>query len=102
MHDGWQVFLPVLDHAHSTDMLISDGPNFYRIQVKTVDASSEGQQIDNKWKDSDVDLVIVFARNSNWGYVFPAFENNRCRLNAEGHIRFQQSRTQFLKAFHTI
>jgi len=102
MHDGWQVFLPVLDHAHSTDMLISDGPNYFRIQVKTVDASNESQQIENRWKGSDVDLVIVFARNSNWGYVFPAFESNRRKLNAEGHIRFQQSRTQFLKAFHTI
>ena len=36
MHDGWQVFLPILDHGHSTDILISDGPNYYRIQVKTV------------------------------------------------------------------
>lgn len=39
MQDGWQVFLPILDHGHQTDILISDGPNYYRIQVKTVAAS---------------------------------------------------------------
>jgi hypothetical protein len=30
MQDGWQVFLPLLDHGHKTDILISDGPNYYR------------------------------------------------------------------------
>ena len=38
MQDGWQVFRPVLDDGHSTDILVSDGPNFYRVQVKTVDS----------------------------------------------------------------
>lgn len=41
MHDGWQVFLPILDNGHQTDILISDGPNYYRIQVKTVEASGD-------------------------------------------------------------
>ena len=102
MYDGWQVFVPILDHAHSTDLLISDGPNYYRIQVKTIDGSSESRQIDNKWEDSNVDLVIVFSRNSNWGYILPAFEDARRKLNAEGHVRFQQTRTLFLKAFHVL
>ena len=31
MQDGWQVFTPVLDNGHQTDILISDGPNYYRI-----------------------------------------------------------------------
>jgi hypothetical protein len=29
MHDGWQVFLPILDHGHKTDILISDGPHYH-------------------------------------------------------------------------
>ena len=102
MHDGWQVFLPILDHAHSTDMLISDGPNYFRLQVKTVDASNESHVVENRWKDSDIDFVIVFARNSTWGYILPAFEENKRKLNGDGHVRFNQSRTQFLKAFHKI
>lgn len=37
MQDGWQVFTPVLDNVHQTDILISDGPNYHRVQVKTVE-----------------------------------------------------------------
>lgn len=102
MHDGWQVFLPILDHAHSTDLLISDGPNYFRIQVKTVGAPNEDQMIENKWKGSNIDLVVVFARSSNWGYIIPAFDQARRKLNSDGHVRFQQSRTQFQRAFHVI
>ncbi len=39
MQDGWQVFTPVLDHGHKTDVLISDGKRYFRIQIKTVDAN---------------------------------------------------------------
>jgi hypothetical protein len=39
MQDGWQVFSPILDHGHQTDLLISDGPNYYRMQIKTVEAT---------------------------------------------------------------
>lgn len=39
MQDGWQVFTPVLDHGHKTDVLISDGQQYFRIQIKTVDAT---------------------------------------------------------------
>ncbi len=102
MQDGWQVFVPILDHAHQTDLLISDGPHFFRLQVKTVDAANESHVLENRWKGSDVDIVICFARNSNWGYVLPAFSQNRRKLNSEDHVRFQQSKTQFLKAFHTL
>ena len=31
-------------------MLISDGPHYYRIQVKAVDAKSDGQYVENKWE----------------------------------------------------
>ena len=54
MQDGWQVFTPMLDHGHRTDILISDGPNYFRIQVKTVEASGEDHKVDNRWKDSNV------------------------------------------------
>ena len=102
MQDGWQVFTPLLDNGHSTDLLVSDGPHFYRIQIKTIQASGEDQFIQNKWKDSDLDVVIVFARNSNWGFVMPAFTTNRRRLNFEGHQKFQNNKKDFLKAFHKV
>ena len=102
MQDGWQVFTPLLDNGHSTDLLVSDGPHFYRIQVKTIEASSEDQYLINKWKESDLDVVIVFARNSNWGYVLPAFTTNRRKLKSEGHERFQNTKKDFLKAFHKL
>ena len=100
MHDGWQVFVPILDHGHQTDILISDGPNYYRIQVKTVGAKGEDHTVINHWEGSNVDLVVYFARNSNWGFIAPAFtENKRC-LNHSEHRRFKQSRKDFLKEFH--
>jgi len=102
MQDGWQVFTPVLDNGHSTDILISDGPNYHRIQIKTVDAASEDQWVENKWKDSHVNVVIYFARNSNWGYVVPAFSTSRKKLNSAGHIKFADSKNEFMKAFHKI
>ena len=102
MQDGWQVFTPVLDNGHATDILISDGPNFHRIQIKTVDAASEDQWVDNKWKNSHVNVVVYFARNSNWGYVVPAFSTSRKKLNDEGHIKFEDNKNGFLKAFHKI
>ncbi len=71
IQDGWQVFTPVLDNGHQTDILISDGPNYHRIQIKTVEASGEDHVIENRWKDSNVDVVVFFARNSTWGYIAP-------------------------------
>ncbi len=103
LHDGWQIFTPVIDNGHQTDILISDGPHYHRIQVKTVDADKgKNQYIANKWKNSCVDIVVVFARNSCWGYVFPAFTQGHCLVNAAGHQPFIQNRAAFLKAFHKI
>lgn len=65
MQDSWQVFIPILDHSHQTDILISDEPNYHRIQVKTVHASGEDHEVENKWKESNVDVVVYFSRNSN-------------------------------------
>lgn len=102
MQDGWQVFLPVLDHGHQTDILISDGPNYYRIQVKTVNASGDDHEVHNQWENSCVNCVVFFARNSNWGFVTPAFDDKKRQLNQPGHQRFEQSKNDFLKAFHML
>ena len=100
MQDGWQVFMPVLDHGHSTDLLISDGPNYFRIQVKTIDSSRK--EISNQWEGSNVDVVIYFSRNSNWGYITPAFEEKKRKLNHSEHRKFTQNKNDFLKQFHQI
>ena len=102
MQDGWQVFIPLLDDAHATDLLISDGPQYWRIQIKTIAAQDESIQVDNRWKDRDIHYVIYFAKKSKWGYVCPAFKTNFKRLNHADHRRFQQKRDDFLKAFHSI
>lgn len=100
MEDGWQVFTPMLDHGHRTDLLISDGPNYYRIQIKTVEAKGDNHVVLNCWKGSNVDLVIYFARNSSWGVITPAFTEKKRRLNHEGHRKFTQSKNDFLREFH--
>ena len=102
MQDGWQIFLPVLDNGHQTDILISDGPNYYRIQVKTIDAASEDQIIENRWIESNVDVIVFFARNSNWGYIAPSFEENKKPLNHSTHRKFLQGKKEFLKEFHQV
>ena len=103
MQDGWQVFTPVLDNGHQTDLLISDGPNYYRVQIKTVAARGDDHVVENRWPGSDVDVVVFFARNSSWGVVAPAFKDARRPLNHESHRPFSSgSKKEFLKAFHTV
>jgi hypothetical protein len=103
MYDGWQVFAPVLDHGHKTDILISDGPNYHRLQVKTIEAQGEVHVLENRWEGSNVDFVIYIARNSTWGYVMPAFSESKRPMNHESHRRFlYHDRKSFLKAFHTV
>jgi hypothetical protein len=100
MQDGWQVFAPLLDAAHAVDFIVSDGPKSYRIQIKSVTSQDEGCDVQNQWKDKPIDCVIYFAQRSNWGYVCPAFTTNRKKLNDPAHVRFQQNRNDFLRAFH--
>ncbi|SEB11919.1 hypothetical protein [Marinobacterium iners] len=102
LRDGWQVFHPVVDHGHQTDLLISDGPNYYRVQVKSVNGSSSNRVIQNQWANSNVDCVVYFTRNSNWGYIAPAFREGKRQLNHPSHIRFQQDQKSFLAAFHKL
>ena len=62
MQDGWQLFSPVLDHGHKTDILISDGPNYYRIQVKTIAAKNDDVTAFKKDVEKlTTDLTDLFA-----------------------------------------
>ena len=100
MNAGWQVFTPLLDAAHAVDLIASDGPNSYRLQIKTLESQDEARHVPNVWKDRHIDYVIYFAQRSNWGYVCPAFSSNQQRLNHPTHQRFQQNSKGFLAAFH--
>lgn len=103
MSDGWQVFTPVVDHGHKTDILISDGIQYFRIQIKTVEASSSDHIVRNQWDDLPLDCVIYFARNSNWGCIAQAFAENKRLLNDKRHVSFvQQDKKSFLTAFHIV
>ena len=102
MQDGWQVFVPMLDNGHKTDILISDGPKYYRIQVKTVEATGEDHEITNTWNENNVDCVVWFARNSTWGYISSGFEEPKRKLSHEAHQRFNSTKNDFLKAFHKL
>lgn len=99
---GWQVFTPLFDHGHQTDLLVSDGPNYYRIQVKTTELGSDKREIENLWHGSDVHYVVLFAQNSNWGFVFPAFEEKKRRLKDTEGERFALNPASFMKAFHSL
>lgn len=101
MHGGWQVFFPLLDAAHAVDLIASDGPKSYRLQIKTVESQKLDQHVKNAWKGKPIDYVIYFAQSSNWGYVCPAFTTNTKRLNDPAHKRFEPSPNSFLTAFHT-
>ena len=103
MQDGWQVFTPVLDHGHKTDILISDGKRYFRNQIKTVDANKgKKQEVSNQWGEIKIDFVIYFARNGEWGCIAPAFSENKKPLNAPEHKMFLLKRNEFLTAFHTV
>ena len=103
MQDGWQVFVPMLDHGHKTDVLISDGQRYFRIQIKTVDANKgKKQEIHNMWGDCKIDYISYFVRNGEWGFIVPAFAEDKKMLNAPEHKMFLLKRNEFLTAFHTV
>jgi len=102
MSAGWEVLIPSIDHGMKTDLVIADGSSYYRIQVKSVESSDEEIIVENKWKGSKIDYVIYFSRSGLWGYIVPAFEQCRKRLNAPDHIRFHNNQINFLKAFKKI
>ncbi|MGF1721837.1 hypothetical protein L4D20_17555 [Vibrio kyushuensis] len=98
LHDGWEVFMPMIDHGMKTDVLISDGNKFYRIQVKSVECFDENTVVTDQWQNAQIDYVIYFSRCSNWGYIAPPFKGKR-RVNHSEHVRFHQHPKNFLKAF---
>ena len=98
-HDGWEVFLPIIDHGKKTDLIIADDSRYYRIQVKSVETNDESVYVENKWGDERIDYVIYFSRTGNWGYILKPFSCAKKRLNASGHTRFHQHHKQFAKAF---
>ena len=102
MNDGWEVYAPMLDHGHKTDLLISDGPNFHRLQVKTFTSTRDNQHIQNCWQGSNVDYLILFARNGGWGILAPAFQCQSRKLLHETHRKFQATKRDFLRQFHQI
>jgi len=96
------VFTPLFDHGHKTDLLVSDGENNYRIQVKTAENASDGLEIANQWNGSRVDYVALFAKNSSWGTIFPAFVENKRKLKNVDGCKFKLSKASFMKAFHSL
>ncbi|QUM86320.1 hypothetical protein [Moritella sp. 28] len=100
--DGWEVFAPIIDHDMKTDLLVSDGNNFYRIQIKTIESHDESHVVENKWGDAKIDYVIYFSREDNWGYILKPFKQRTKRLNSAGSIRFHQHHKPFIKAFNKI
>jgi len=102
MQDGWQVFLPIADHGHKTDILISDGPQYFRIQIKSVEASNKHHVVQNCWQGSNINYVVFFARNGPWGVIAPAFTESQRRLSHEEHRRFDRNAKSFLREFHLI
>ncbi|OBT26612.1 MULTISPECIES: hypothetical protein [Vibrio] len=98
LQDGWEVFMPMIDHGMKTDVLVSDGNKFYRIQVKSVECFDENTVVTDQWQNTQIDYVIYFSRCSNWGYIAPPFKGKR-RVNHPEHVRFHQHPKNFLKAF---
>lgn len=101
MNGGWQVFAPLLDATHAVDLIASDGPKSYRIQIKSLESQEENRHVPNLWGGKHIDFVIYFAQRSNWGYVCPAFSAQQKRLNDPAHKRFLHNPKSFLAAFHT-
>ncbi|MCX2534566.1 group I intron-associated PD-(D/E)XK endonuclease [Plesiomonas shigelloides] len=99
--DGWEVFMPLTDHGSKTDLLISDGKAFYRIQVKSVQTNDESTVVEAQWPRDKIDYVLYFSRAGNWGYITPAFQG-RVKLAQKGHVRFHQHPKNFNSAFAKI
>lgn len=99
---GWEVLIPAIDHGMKTDLVIADDNRFYRIQVKSLQSSSEEITVENKWSGVKIDYVVYFSIEGEWGYITPAFSEDRRALKSPGHIRFHKHQTNFLKAFKKI
>ena len=101
-YGGWEVFVPMIDHDMKTDLLVGDGHEYYRIQIKSLETDDESHLVENKWGDAAIDFVVYFSRSGNWGYITPPFSQKRKRLNSPDHIRFHKHPKPFLKAFNLL
>lgn len=99
---GWEASKPSVDLGLKTDVQVSDGRILYRIQVKSLDSTDENILVENKWEDADIDFVVYFSKNADWGYIAPAFKEKRKQLKSSNHIRFHQHPKCFLKAFSKV
>lgn len=103
LSDGWEVLIPAIDHGMKTDLVVADKNCFYRIQVKSLESADEKLKVENKWKGVKIDYVVYFSRSGEWGYIAPAFQQNRKWLDSPGHVRFNKnSRDEFISAFETV
>ncbi len=100
--DGWEVFFPAIDHGMKTDLLVADANRFYRIQVKSLRSKNEDITVANMWAGVQIDYVVYFSVTGEWGYITPAFLEERRPLKSPDHIRFCKHPTNFLKAFRKI
>lgn len=100
--DGWEVLIPAIDHGKKTDLVVADDNRYYRIQVKSLKTTKENFIVENKWQGANIDYVVYFSINCEWGYITPAFPEASRPLNMPGHIRFHKHPTNFLKAFKKI
>ena len=100
--DGWEVLIPIIDHGKKTDLVVSDDNRYYRIQVKSLKSSNENAIVENRWQQAKIDFVVYFSLDAEWGYITPAFSEDRKPLKSPGHIRFHKHPKNFLKAFRKI
>ena len=78
LNDGWETYLPLVDHGMKTDLIIADGNSFYRIQIKSVDSKDESIVVENRWNDAAIDYVVFFRGKGIGATLLP-----RSRKNAE-------------------
>jgi PD-(D/E)XK endonuclease len=97
--DGWEVLIPAIDHGRKTDLVVADDDLFYRIQVKSLQTDNDNISVENKWSGAKINYVVYFSVTGDWGYIAPAFSEERRPLNDPEHIRFQKNSTAFLEAF---
>jgi hypothetical protein len=107
LRDGWQVFLPQLDDSHATDMIVSDGADYHRIQVKTTERNRRvgSIRVGSSSGFAPPNIIIVISVTSDWGLVFPrgAAASGSLSLSSGAAAQFQwQKPKSFIKAFNAV
>lgn len=99
---GWEVLIPMVDHGRKTDLVVADDHDYYRIQVKSLQAKTPDIRVENKWGSAKLHYVVYFSTLADWGFITPAFPEASRRLDCPDHCRFHPHSTNFLKAFERI